>query len=78
MDHALLLGKILQRGIRVVVASPRVDAATIRKLLLTPAADPQEALETARKMVGKPEPRVLFFPQAQRTLPVLGQAPPSI
>jgi nickel-dependent lactate racemase len=75
MDHALLLGKILQRGIRLVVASPNVDAAILRKLFLTPAPNPQEALETARKLSGTPHPRILFFPQAQRALCELAPAP---
>lgn len=74
MDHALLLGKILQQGIRIVVASPSLDAGLAAKLFLTPAATPQEALETALKAVDRPTPRVLFFPQAQRALSVLGAA----
>jgi nickel-dependent lactate racemase len=78
MDHALLLGKILQRGIRIIVASPNVKAAIVRKLFLTPAANPQEALEMALKMVGKPKPLVLFYPQAQRTLPIFSKVPQSI
>jgi hypothetical protein len=77
MDHALLLGKILQRGIRIVVAtSPSLDADLARKLFLTPAANPQEALESARKTAATPNPRVLFFPQAQRALSVLDAASP--
>ena len=75
MDHALLLGKILQRGIRIIVASPSIDAAIVRKLFLTPAATPQEALEMALKMVRKRKPTVLFFPQAQRTLPIFNNTP---
>jgi nickel-dependent lactate racemase len=71
MDHALLLGKILQRGIRIVVASPRVDPAVLRRLFLTPAATPQQALEIALRLVPKRRPTVLFLPQAQRTLPTL-------
>jgi lactate racemase len=78
MDHALLLGKILQRGIRIIVASPNIDAAIVRKLFLTPATTPQEALEIALKMVRKRKPTVLFFPQAQRTLPTFSKTPQPI
>jgi nickel-dependent lactate racemase len=74
MDHALLLGKILQRGIRIIVASPSINAAIVRRLFLTPAGSPQEALEMAMKMVRKRKPMVLFFPQAQRTLPTFNNA----
>jgi len=75
MDHALLLGKILQQGIRIIVASPRLDARLLRKLFMTPAATPQEALEIALTTAGTPNPRVLFFPQAQRALSVLATCP---
>jgi nickel-dependent lactate racemase len=75
MDHALLLGKILQRGVRVVVACPPVDPETARKLFLTPAATPQDALDLALKLVAKRKPRVLFLPQAQRALPTLDVEP---
>jgi lactate racemase len=78
MDHALLLGKILQQGIRIVVATPSVDAAILQKIFMTPAADPQDALEKALKMVNKSKPAVLFFPQAQRALSVFNKAPKSI
>lgn len=78
MDHALLLGKILQQGIRIVVATPSVEAAILKKIFMTPAANPQDALEKAMKMIDKPKPTVLFFPQAQRALSVLTKAPQSI
>ena len=78
MDHALLLGKILQQGIRIVVATPSVDAAILKKIFMIPAANPQDALERALKMVNKPKPTVLFLPQAQRALPVFNKTPKSI
>ena len=78
MDHALLLGKILQRGIRIIVASPAIDVAIVSKLFLTPAADPQAALETALKTVRRRKPTVLFFPEAQRTLPIFNHTPQTI
>jgi len=78
MDHALLLGKILQQGIRIVVASPSVEAAILNKIFMTPAANPQDALESALKMVNKPKPTVLFFPQAQRALTVFNKVQKSL
>jgi len=71
MDHALLLGKILLRGVRIVVATPRVEASILQKMFLDTAESPQEALEKAMNLVSNPKPRVLFFPQAQRALSVL-------
>jgi hypothetical protein len=71
MDHALLLGKILLRGVRIVVATPRVEASILQKMFLDTAESPQEALEKAMNIVSNPKPRVLFFPQAQRALSVL-------
>jgi nickel-dependent lactate racemase len=75
MDHALLLGKILLRGIRIVVSTPSVEASILHKMFLETAESPQEALEKAMNMVRNPKPTVLFFPQAQRALSVLDQAP---
>ncbi len=72
MDHALLLGKILLKGVRIVVSSPNVEDAILHKMLLGSAASPQQALDMALGMVSKPDPSVLFFPQAQRALTVLG------
>jgi len=71
MDHALLLGKILLKGVRIVVSTPNVKDAILHKMLLNSAASPQKALEKAFDMVSRPDPSVLFFPQAQRALTVL-------
>ena len=73
MDHALLLCKIMGRGLKIVAHSPHVEAAAFRSLFIEPAASPQAALDAACAMSGKPDPRVLIFPQPQRTLPVLGR-----
>jgi len=48
-----------------------VEDAILHKMLLNSAASPQKALEKAFDMVSKPDPSVLFFPQAQRALTVL-------
>ncbi len=71
MDHALLLGKILLKGIRIVAATPSIDPDVLHKMFLDTAETPQKALEKAMNMVASPEPKVLFFPQAQRALSVL-------
>ena len=68
MDHALLLCKILQKGVKVVATSPRVPAETLRRLFIEPAATPQQALEKALAMTGKTDAQVVFFPQPQRAL----------
>jgi nickel-dependent lactate racemase len=71
MDHALLLGKILLKGVRIVTATPSIDADVLHKMFLDTAESPQKALEKAVSMVTSPKPKVLFFPQAQRALTVL-------
>jgi len=71
MDHALLLGKILLRGIRIVVSSPSVKASILNNMFMDAAESPQEAVKKAMNMVSNQEPTVLFFPQAQRALSVL-------
>ena len=73
MDHALLLCKIMGRGLKIVVHSPHVEAAAFHSLFIEPAASPQAALDAACAMCGKPDPKVLIFPQPQRTLPILGR-----
>ena len=71
MDHALLLGKILLRGIRIVVSAPSVKASVLNDMFMNPAGSPQEAVEMAMTMVTNQKPTVLFYPQAQRALSVL-------
>jgi hypothetical protein len=73
MDHALLLGKILLKGVRIMVATPSVDENILKKMFLNTAGSPQEALDKAMDMVPNPKPSVLFFPQPQRALSVLDQ-----
>ena len=74
MDHALLIGKILQQGAHVIVTTPHVGSAVLEKMFLTTANSPQEALNLALRIIEKPNPSVLFFPQPQRALTVLHQA----
>ena len=71
MDHALLLSRLLDKGVRVVAVSTSVSSDVLEKMLLIPAESAQEGLDIAMKLSGKENPSVLIFPQAERTLPVL-------
>jgi nickel-dependent lactate racemase len=71
MDHALLLSRLLEKGVRVVAVSANVSPNVLSKMLLIPAESAQEGLDIALKLSGKENPLVLIFPQAERTLPVL-------
>lgn len=71
MDHALLLSKILLKKIKIITCSPNIDSEIFTQMYLEPAHSPQEALDKAMKEINKENPKVLFFPQPQRTLPVL-------
>lgn len=70
MDHALLLCKILQTGIRIIVVSPNIDAETVRLMHLLPAPSLEEAVAMAHELSGK-EKQILFFPCPQRVLPYI-------
>ena len=70
MDHALLLCKILQSGVRIIVVSKNLSPKALMKMHILSAASLNEALETAFSILGKDEP-VLFYPCPQRTLPYI-------
>ncbi len=71
MDHALLLCKILKKNIKIIASSPNLEEQTLKKIFLEHFKNPQEAVNRALDISGKSKPKVLFFPQPQRTLPVL-------
>jgi len=71
MDHALLLCKILKKNIKIIASSPNLEEQTLKKIYLEHFKNPQEAVNRALDISGKTKPKVLFFPQPQRTLPVL-------
>ncbi|GAB4118011.1 MAG: nickel-dependent lactate racemase [Candidatus Caldatribacteriota bacterium] len=75
MDHALLLSRILSKGIRLIAYSPNIQPNLLETMHFKPANNVQEALNIAYSMFNKNKSdiKVLFFPQAQRTLPVLGK-----
>lgn len=67
-DHVLLLGKILGKGVRIVVYAPNIAKEDIEAMLMTPCTSLQEGIDLARSMSGKETPRILFYPQAQKYL----------
>ncbi len=71
MDHALLLAKILKKGVKIIVYSPNVSSEVIQKMHMIPCEDPELLLPTARHLCGKEDATVLFYPQPQKTLPTL-------
>jgi hypothetical protein len=71
MDHALLLSRLLDKGVRIVAVSANVSPEVLGKMLLIPTESAQEGLDIAMKLSGKENPSVLIFPQAERTLPML-------
>ncbi|HER25135.1 MAG TPA: nickel-dependent lactate racemase [Candidatus Atribacteria bacterium] len=71
MDHALLLCKILKKNIKIITSSPNLEEQTLNKIYLEYFRNPQEAVNRALDISGKFKPKVLFFPQPQRTLPIL-------
>lgn len=76
MDHALLVGKVQAHGIRVIATSPNVPGEKLEKIMFQCAWSPQEALDKAMAAYGQRTPRILFYPQPQRTLPqVSGTVP---
>ncbi len=70
MDHAFLLSKILQKGIKIIAYSPNVPANIIKEMMI-PAGSVQEGLDMALQLSRRKTPRVLVYPEAQRTLPFL-------
>lgn len=69
MDHALLVSKVMARNVTVVATSPNVPAEKLEQVMFQSAGSPQEALDKALAKCPQPKPRVLFYPQPQRTLP---------
>ena len=70
MDHSLLLSKIMQQDIKIVLYSPNIEQEIIEKMFMVAADSIDDGLAKAYQLVHKENPKVLFFPQPQRTLPV--------
>ncbi len=71
MDHALLLSKIFKKNVKVVVYSPNVPDADIRIMHMIPSSSIDDMMNKAMALCGKEIPRILFYPQAQKSLPEL-------
>ena len=72
MDHAFLLSKIMQKCIKIIAYSPNVPLNIIKEMMI-PAGSVQEGLDMALKLSTRKTPRVLVYPEAQRTLPFLAE-----
>jgi len=72
MDHAFILSKIMQKGIKIIAHSPNVPLNIIKEMMI-PADSVQEGLDMALQLSKKKTPRVLIYPEAQRTLPFLAK-----
>ena len=72
MDHAFLLSKIMQKGIKIIAYSPNVPLNIIKEMMI-PAGSVQGGLDMALQLSRRKTPRVLVYPEAQRTLPFLAK-----
>ena len=72
MDHAFLLSKIMQKCIKIIAYSPNVPLNIIKEMMI-PSGSVQEGLDMALKLSRRKTPRVLVYPEAQRTLPFLAE-----
>lgn len=71
MDHVLLLSKIFRKGAKIVLCCPNVRDDEARAMFMNPCSDPERAMELARSLTGKKDPKVLFYPRPQTGLPIL-------
>ncbi len=71
MDHAFLLSKILEKGVKIIAYSPNVPSHIIKEMMMIPAGSIQEGLDMALRLSTKRKPKVLVYPEAQRSLPIL-------
>lgn len=71
MDHVLLLSKIFRKNAKIVLCCENVSDEDARAMFMEPCRIPQAAMDYARKLTGKQNPKVLFYPRPQTGLPVL-------
>ena len=71
MDHAFLLSRILEKGVKIVAYSPNIPPKVIKEMMMTPVGSVQEGLDVALQLSTRRRPKVLIYPQAPRTLPIL-------
>lgn len=70
MDHALLLCKLYQKGVRVVACTPGVEDGVLSLMHMVPAQNLQHAWETALSLRGDRQgvPNVSVIPMPQRAI----------
>lgn len=70
MDHALLLCKLYQKGVRVVAYTPGVEDGVLSLMHMVPAKNLQQAWETALSLRGDKHgvPNVSVIPMPQRAI----------
>jgi len=71
MDHAFLLSKILKKGVKIIACLPTIKSEIIKKMMMIPVDSVQEGLDKALEISEKKKPKVLVYPQPQKTLSVL-------
>ncbi len=71
MDHALLMSKIFKKNVDIVVYSPNVSNSDIDKMYMIPADGIEDMMRITIEKSGKENPKILFYPQAQRSIPEL-------
>lgn len=71
MDHALLLSKVIKKNVKMLVYSPNVKAEDIESMYMIPCKSIDEMMSKAIELSGKENPKILFYPQAQRSLPII-------
>ena len=58
MDHAFLLSKILEKGVKVIVYSPNIPSEIIKEMMMIPVDSVQEGLDVALQLSTKRKPKV--------------------
>lgn len=71
MDHALLLSKIFKKNVNIVVYSPNVSDEDINNMRMIPSGSIEDMMSKAMDICEKQKPKILFYPQAQKSLPEL-------
>jgi nickel-dependent lactate racemase len=71
MDHALYLARILKKGAHIITVCPTIDNEILEKLQLIPAESVEAAMEMAKEILKSEVPKLLIYPQPQRSIPVI-------
>lgn len=71
MDCALFILNLLKKGIKIIVCSPNLADKDLETMHLFPCQDNKKLMELAYQVCGKENPKVLFYPHPQKSLPIL-------